>query len=191
MSSSAMSSCPSIRMMRRQINPEATIKYPMPILLPSTTYAAPHSHQNSSSTPKIISNHFPHAPNTSSQSNSRKESRSRKSLRNNTLDINISTGRVLRTPHLQQNKASTNRRVEFNRTLALISLNEESGMRCHQLSSHSPNSFLGRILSSFCNLGECDIADSFAPSQTWCADTEIGFVPWRRVLAVIIFAAWI
>jgi hypothetical protein len=88
-----------------------------------------------------------------SQFNSWEESRPRKALRDHTLNINIAGSAVMRTPHLQQNKATTDRRVEFYRTLALIPLNKEPCMRSHQFASHCSHCLLRRNLGCFRSFG--------------------------------------
>jgi hypothetical protein len=63
-------------------------------------------------------------------------------LRHHTLNIDIARSTMMRAPHLQQDKASADRWIEFHSTLALISLDEESRMRSHQLAANSSHCLL-------------------------------------------------
>jgi hypothetical protein len=63
----------------------------------------------------------------SSELISSKKSWSCKTLRHNALDIDVRRFREMRTPHLQEDEAATDRRVEAYDTLTLIALNEEPG----------------------------------------------------------------
>lgn len=92
------------------------------------------------------------------QLNRRKVPRPRKPPGHHRLNINIAARVVLRAPHLEEDEAARDGRVEANGALALLLLDEEARVRGeHGAAADGADGVLGRAGVGVPGLGEGDV----------------------------------